>query len=315
MIDDTSSQTKRHPIKVVALRTGLTPEVLRVWEKRYDFVDPERTPTARRLYSDDDIEHLLLLRRATQNGRRIGDIARMNKEQLEEMILEDESVSRPALTPMPVNLADRMLSSALKAVKELDPEALQTVVSQAQVRLGAAELIHGLLSPLALRIGELWQNGSIRPYHEHMASTLVIHALNRLIADQREKEGAPRLLVTTPAGQRHELGAILAATVAVSVGYNVLYLGPDLPAMDIEHAARQYRADMVGLSLVYPEDDPATHRQLRDLGERLRGERLLLVGGAGALSYEQTLMAVQARILPDAETTLQVLEELITIRS
>jgi DNA-binding transcriptional MerR regulator len=70
---ESTSGQKRHPIQVVARRTGLSPDVLRVWEKRYQAVEPGRTKTGRRLYSDDDIERLRLLREATSRGRRIGE--------------------------------------------------------------------------------------------------------------------------------------------------------------------------------------------------------------------------------------------------
>ena len=84
-----TSTEPRHPIKVVARRTGLTPDVLRVWEKRYSAVTPTRVSTGRRLYSDQDVERLLLLRRATLVGRRIGQVAALPTDELETLVDED----------------------------------------------------------------------------------------------------------------------------------------------------------------------------------------------------------------------------------
>ena len=91
-----------HPIKVVVLRTGLSPHVIRVWEKRYGAVEPMRTPTNRRRYTDADIERLLLLQRATQIGRSIGQIAQLPTETLRNLVREDEAARLPA-APQPVS--------------------------------------------------------------------------------------------------------------------------------------------------------------------------------------------------------------------
>ena len=77
MVDRELDGEGKHPIQIVARRTGLTPDVIRVWERRYEAVLPRRTSTNRRLYSDRDVERLQLLRRATLAGRRIGDVARL----------------------------------------------------------------------------------------------------------------------------------------------------------------------------------------------------------------------------------------------
>ena len=86
--------TEWHPIRVVARRTGLTPHVIRAWEKRYGAVTPHRTETNRRLYSQEDVERLTLLRRSTLLGRSIGQIAKMSTEELRRLVGEDETAQR-----------------------------------------------------------------------------------------------------------------------------------------------------------------------------------------------------------------------------
>ena len=83
-------ERKRHPIRVVARRTGLSPELLRVWEKRYGAVEPGRTKTGRRVYSDKDIERLSLIRKVTLSGRRVGEVSALPIEALEALSHEDE---------------------------------------------------------------------------------------------------------------------------------------------------------------------------------------------------------------------------------
>ena len=83
--------TDWHPIRVVAKRTGLSPHVIRAWEKRYEAVRPTRTPTGRRVYSNEDLERLMLLRQATLLGRSIGQIAKVPTEELRAIVEEDEA--------------------------------------------------------------------------------------------------------------------------------------------------------------------------------------------------------------------------------
>ncbi|NIU10060.1 MAG: MerR family transcriptional regulator, partial [Phycisphaerae bacterium] len=85
----------QHPIQVVSRRTGLTSDVIRAWERRYNAIKPIRAPNSRRLYSDNDVEKLILLRHATLAGRRIGDVATLSIKQLRKLVDADESaVSR-----------------------------------------------------------------------------------------------------------------------------------------------------------------------------------------------------------------------------
>ena len=94
-IQEISTEPK-HPIQVVARRTGLTADLLRVWEKRYEAVSPGRSATSRRLYSDADVHRLLLLRRATLGGRRIGQVAGLSTEELEVLVATDEAAAAAA---------------------------------------------------------------------------------------------------------------------------------------------------------------------------------------------------------------------------
>ena len=92
-MNDTFDEEKRHPIQVVARRTGLTADVLRVWEKRYGVVEPARSSGGHRLYSDLDVERLSLLHRAISGGRRISRVAVLPIEDLRDMVREDDDAA------------------------------------------------------------------------------------------------------------------------------------------------------------------------------------------------------------------------------
>jgi methanogenic corrinoid protein MtbC1 len=310
-----ASAEPRHPIKVVARRTGLTPDVLRVWEKRYGAVSPTRVDTGRRLYSDDDVERLLLLRRATLGGRRIGQVASLPTDELEELVVTDEAAMaaapRPpgATRPSPGG-TNPHLDACLDAVLRLDAPALENAISGAAVALSTPALLDEVLIPLLHTIGEQWRVGTARVANEHLATAATRSLLSRLRVTAEAETGAPEIIVTTPAGQLHELGAMMAAMTAASEGWRVTYLGPNLPAEEIAAAAAQRKARVVALSVVYPADDPRVAEELRRLRGLLAPEIMILVGGSGAEHYAHILDGTGIRRLPDFATFRQELESI-----
>jgi methanogenic corrinoid protein MtbC1 len=116
--------------------------------------------------------------------------------------------------------------------------------------------------------------------------------------------------VTTPSGQLHEIGALLAAATAASEGWRATYLGPSLPADEIAAAVRQNGARAVALSIVYPTDDPHVRTELQRLGQLVGRDAVILVGGRGASSYRSALEAAGARYLPDYHKLREALESI-----
>lgn len=287
----THETLQRHPIGVVMRRTGLKPDLIRVWQRRYGAVAPARTGTRRRLYSDADIERLQLLAALVGAGRRIGGLAELTTGELVALLRADRGAERPPD-------ADDLLGACLTAVLEFDGPGLEGRLLQAARDLSRVHLIEGLVVPLLRRIGELWHEGALRPSHEHLASAVVRSFLGNL-RETPAPPDAPVLIVTTPAGQLHELGALVAAATARAEGWAVLYLGPNLPAEEIATAAERRRAAAVALSITFPPDDPALASELELLGRLLAPGVALLVGGQARQGYRAVLGALRALDLPD----------------
>ncbi len=293
----------RHPIQVVARRTGLTPDVIRIWERRYHAVDPERASNRRRLYTDEDVERLTLLHRAIRSGRRIGDVANLPIAELAELVAADEQAAADA----PVARADAAsegdaaayLEASLAAVARLDAVALERTLTRARLDLSTPLLIDTVLMPLLQEVGERWAEGGLRIYHEHLATSLVKSLLENLRPAHGQLGSGPDLLVTTPAGQLHELGALMAGVIAATEGWRVTYLGPNLPAEEIAAAAGQRRAAAVALSVVYPPDDPHLGDELRRLRQLLPSDVPIVVGGAAAPAYHAPLARIGAHEIQD----------------
>lgn len=285
-----------HSVRVVARRTGLTPDLLRAWEKRYGAVQPTRTEGGQRNYSDADIERLRLLVSATEAGRQIGQVARLDNDELRELVAADAR-----LAPATAAVADAdeaviqdCLATALAAAENFDAAALEATLRTAALRLPSEQMLDRVIGPLLATIGSGWHDGRFPPAKGHLATTIIRRVLTWMTDYPAARDDAPAIVVGTPAFQMHDLGAMLAATAAAGNGWRVTYLGASLPAAELVRAAALANADAVALSIVHPTDDPRVAQELRALRAALPAQTALVVGGAGATAYADVLTELGA---------------------
>ncbi|MFM8357224.1 MAG: MerR family transcriptional regulator [Verrucomicrobiota bacterium] len=293
-----------HSIKMASRRTGLSPHVIRAWEKRYAAVRPTRTEGNRRLYSSGELERLSLLKKATEAGHSIGDIAGLPTGQLSALVAQESAlpgrtesggVGDAAVGPTPGEL----VAAAYRAVESMSAEQLEGVLDRASVALGQMRLLNELVVPLVERIGEEWRRGNLKVAHEHIASAVIRTFLGQVARPIAIHPAAPALLVTTPAGQLHELGAVLVAAAATNHGWRVTYAGASLPAEDIASVAQHNRVTAVALSVVHPEDDPSLPTELLRLRRLLPPGVAILAGGRAVGAYRKTLEGLGAVVVTD----------------
>lgn len=296
------------PIQVVAQRTGLSAHVIRIWEKRYGAVQPERTASNRRLYSEQEINRLSLLRRLTEAGQSIGYIAKLPTSTLQSLIEASVAGSRPAL-PREEESADALLQAALDATRALDGPGLDALLERAEVRLGAQGVLRKLIGPFATSLGERWRSGDLTAAHEHFATASLRLFLAQAARPLALGAYAPLLVVATPAGQLHELGALLVSATAANLGWRVLYLGPSLSAADLAGAVIQNNAKALALSIVYPSDDAALSDELILLRRRLPHTPLIL-GGRAVDGYRSAIAQIDAHVPNDLSALGEILDNI-----
>ena len=311
---NTDENANRHPIQVVSRRTGISQDVIRVWERRYHAVTPERSPTNRRLYSDEDVRRLRLLKRATTGGRRIGDVAGLPTNELEQLVLADDEaavgVSAPGVSGGAGRPATEHLDACLDAVNALDEEALERELARAAVSLTVPQLLEQLLLPILQRVGEGWHDGSLRIAHEHMTSAVVRSFLGSMRSNSDMSGPRSEILVTTPAGQLHELGALMVAVTSDLDGWRPVYLGPNMPAEEIASIVHQREAKIVALSIVHASDASAVTGELRKIHRLVPEGTVLIVGGAGARHHRGVLEEIGAIQVDDLTAFRGVLDRL-----
>lgn len=299
-----------HSIKAVSQRTGLSPHVIRVWERRYAAVRPARTQSNRRLYSEAEVDRLVLLQRATNQGHSIGNIAALSVEQLRSMTAGGPNglSARPdrALGPT----AEERVEDCIRETRALDFEGLNRALQASSVKFGVQGLLQQVIAPLAHQLGELWRAGEITSAHEHFATSVIRSFLGEAAHAFVSPTQAPRLIVTTPNGQLHELGALLVYAAAANMGWKVTYLGASLPAAEIAGAAIQNGARAIALSVVYPEDDPRVETELKQLRCLLPARIAILLGGRAAPAYHAAAEATGALLIQDLNAFCNALNDL-----
>ncbi len=286
--------------------------MIRVWEKRYGAVEPNRTTTNRRLYSPLEVERLRLLHAATQAGHSIGTVAHLPDGKLRALAGRSSAQRATPKRSGKVHESprgDAFIEAALTAVRSLDAGGLELALRRASLALGTQGLLQKMVAPLVCAIGDRWQAGDLTTAHEHFASRVVQAYVTRLARPFALDERAPGLLVATPAGQIHELGAVLVAAAAAAHGWRVSHIGASLPAVEIAGGAVRCGACAVALSIVYPAGDPDLPAELEALRQCLPPGMPILAGGRAAGSYRAVLDRIGATLVQHLGDLYRVLDE------
>jgi DNA-binding transcriptional MerR regulator/methylmalonyl-CoA mutase cobalamin-binding subunit len=282
-----------YPIKVAARLTGVGIDTLRAWERRHHAIRPTRDARGR-MYTDADLERIRLLRDAVLNGHPIGRIAALDAPALRGLGASTRHADRtPEAEDEPSGV--RGIMDALAA---FDLAALETLLRRAATLSRPPALLRDVIVPGLRAAGDEWHARRLGTAHEHLLSALVRDVLGSLMRLHVRTEVADRLIFATPAGERHEFGALGAAVLAASGGLGAVYLGPDVPAADLVDIAATIDADVVALGVTGAEPAlPALAREIEIVARSLSRDVELWIGGAAATE----LAAVHPRVLAIAD--------------
>jgi methanogenic corrinoid protein MtbC1 len=229
---------------------------LRIWERRYGTIASHRSESGYRLYTEDDVVRVRAIKDLLDGGYAIGEIAMLPMRELEALRAKIEP--RASSAPLPGPVADVARERFLAAIERYDLDEAGRVATSAMVAFAPYDLVTQVTGPLLEEIGERWRNKSFSVAQEHAASAILRGQLGELLRSARPRTGGPTVVATTPAGELHEFGALIAAIVAASAGAHVLYLGPNTPPAEVASAAVRSKADAVVISVVCLEDEAST---------------------------------------------------------
>ena len=247
-------------------RVGVTPELLRAWERRYGLLRPARSAGGLRLYSPADVERVALMQQHLAEGLAAAEAAALA---VREAV--DEEPSRRALRPAVIR---EELSEALDTFDE--PRA-QAILDRLLALATLDALLSEVVVPYLQELGERWERGEVSVAQEHFASSVVRGRLLGLARGWGLGRGPTAVLACLP-GEQHDLGLIAFGLALRSRGWRIVYLGPDSPIDTVAEVRRRIEPDLVVLSAVSRERVRPLLPKLRALARR----HPLALGGAGA---------------------------------
>ena len=226
----------KYPIRAVSRLTGISLDTLRAWERRYKVVTPARSDRGR-LYTDMEIQRLMLLRDAISRGHAIGQIAPLSDQELKDLGQRSAEVLRgfPGREESP----NAALAGLVESIEAFDAAAANEEMGRLAALLPAADLVKQIALPLMRLVGDRWHRGTLTIAHEHMASAVLRNLFGSMLRMYKPMEPVVKLILATPSGEHHEFGILAAAMLAAPLGLEPIYLGANLPSAEIAAAAER----------------------------------------------------------------------------
>lgn len=289
-----------HAIGEVAEATGITPETLRIWERRYGRPVAVRLPSGHRRYTQEHITWLRRVAEALAHGHRPHKVLKLDEAELDALLAE--AADDPGETEESRRLLDwarDFRGMELRAAFEArwDPKDAIGFLSKRVV-------------PFLRLVGREWADGKLDIRHEHFATEILQDTLRRLRAGYPRKGDRGGALLTTLSGERHGLGLQMAGLLCASLGFPYHILGVDSPHEEIVSAAAELDTAIVGISVSLNSGGVETDRQLGALRRMLPEDVHLIVGGDGARGVRRGPRGVE--YAADLESWTKRLTELST---
>ena len=234
-----------YSVAQVEALTGIKAHTLRIWERRYDFLEPMRTPTNIRYYSDAQLKKLLNFGILVRNGYRISKLNDMTDEAIyaavTEILADPASQDRDEIKGLTISML------------EMKEEEFDNIFERQVLRKGFLNAITGMIYPFLQYVGVLWNTNKAMIAQEHFISNLIrqkiISAIERL---PKPAQTAPGLVLFLMEGEEHEIGLLLANFIARDMGWRTYYLGQDVPVYNIQKVVEIVEPDLLMSMFVTP---------------------------------------------------------------
>ena len=277
-------------ISTVERETGLSKDVLRMWERRYGFPKPGRDDNGERRYAVAEVAKLRAVKRLMDVGMRPGKIVGCAIEELNT--LADRRIERRSDEAAPA--LERDLVALLR---RHDAVGLQNALANQLMRQGLQHFVMETMAPLNRAVGEAWMRGELQIFEEHLYTEQLQVALRTAINAFPRQSGTPRVLCTTFPGEPHGLGLLMVEALLVPEGTQCISLGVQTPLEDIRRAALAHQADVVALSFSAAFPVRQASEGLATLRRQLPPAVTLWAGGEMTRRVRRTLAGVV--LIPD----------------
>lgn len=216
----------KYSIKELERLSGIKAHTIRIWEKRYSLIEPERTETNIRFYSDDDLKKIINVSVLNSHGIKISKIVGLSPEELNVQVDKLSETKNKAEIP---------IDQLVVAMLDLDEEHFEEILAKYVKKYGFEKTVTGIIYPFLEKIGVLWLTGSVTPAHEHFITNLIRQKLISTIATLPiPSKNSHRAILFLPEGEMHELGLLFHHYIARHNGLRTYYLGQSLPHEELK---------------------------------------------------------------------------------
>jgi len=259
-----------YSIKDLETLSGIKAHTIRIWEKRYNLLEPGRTCTNIRMYCDKDLRKILNVSMLVKHGFRISKVSEWCNERIKEEILSLDEVSKTQS-----DYVERLIVSTIN----FDEDLIISTLNDSFKSFGIEKAMAKVVFPFFERIGLYWQVGSMFPAQEHYFSNLlrqkIIAEKDRLSFVKKLKE---TILFYLHEDERHELSLLFYSLIATSLGYRVIYLGQNVPIEDLKSLQLKKKTDMVFTVFINSIEKEDLEVYLKNLSEIFPGKRVFIAG-------------------------------------
>lgn len=261
----------QYSIKNLEHLTGIKAHTIRIWEKRYGIIKPERTDTNIRCYSDDDARRLINISILNQHGFKISNISRLTDAEINEKVL---------YLSKHTSQDEALIKGLILAMINLDESGFLNILSKTIITRGFEDAFMKLVFPFLDRIGVLWQTDAINPGQEHFITNLIRQKIIASIDAQypRKHPDSKRFILFLPEGELHELGLLFLAFLIRERGHELLYLGQLTPLKSVVESERIWPADILVPYLVSSMSGINPESYADKLRQAFPGKTILLAG-------------------------------------
>lgn len=261
----------KYSIKDLEQISGIKAHTIRIWEKRFDIIQPKRTQTNIRFYSDEDLKRLLNISMLNASGIKISHLANFNDSELETKVIELSQTD---------NQEETSIKKLVLATINFNEDLFENILSDSINDTGIENTISEILFPFFQQVGILWQVGSISPAQEHFISNLVRQKLFVAIdsVSSNLPKGAKKVVFFLREGEFHDLSILFYNYIAKKNGIKTLFLGQNLPYSDLEKVVNDYSADAIVTSFIAPEKEGQIKAYLSRLEKSFKSIEIFITG-------------------------------------
>lgn len=225
-----------YSIKDLERLSGIQAHTIRIWEKRYRLINPERTTTNIRVYSDNDLKRLLNIAMLNKNGLKISKIAHLSENDLNNKIIKlSEDYSN----------AGNQIENLILTMVQLDEVKFENLFNAIIDQMGFEDTIVNVIYPFLSKIGVLWQTGNINPAQEHFISNIIRRKILVAIDKLDIPVSGKKFILFLPEGEFHEISLLFFAYLVKKHGFYTIYLGQSVPFTDVVSIQKEYNAEFL----------------------------------------------------------------------